>query len=369
MPTTIDADTHIDETEDTWEYLLPSEQAFKPSVGYPSNPDPNRPLTRYWMIDGERQPRLTRSDEKTRTTVELRELLDVPARVRDMDSLNVQTQIIYPTTMLIQPTARPEVDLALKRSYNRWLGDRCSESGGRLRWMCLPPVMTMDQAVEEVRWARDHGAVGVFKKGNEEAGRNVNDPYFYPLYEVANELDMAVCFHTGSGIPNSRATRNLADTGRSRVPFAYLPETFNAVITNKLPRRFPNLRWGFIEAASGWIPYELYRIKRRLHHPGEQTRNPEVLALDDLPDGFDVQRDLMREFNLFVTILVDEDLPYILKFAGEDNLVVGSDYTHADQSMERNFQDELWARVKQGDLSETAVNKMLYDNPKRLYRL
>jgi len=369
MPTTIDADTHIDETEDTWEYLLPSEQEYKPVVGYPSNPDPTRPPTRYWIIDGERQPRLRRNDEKTRTTVEARELLDVNVRLRDMDSLNVQTHVIYPTTYLIQPTSRPEVDLALRRSYNRWLGDRCAQSGGRLRWMCLPPVMTMDAVAEELRWAKDHGAVGVLKKGNDEAGRGIADPYFDPLYEAADELELAVCFHTGSGIPNSRATRTADGGAGSRVPFANLPDTFSAVINNKLPQRFANVRWGFIEAASGWVPYELYRLNRRLTHPGEQARNERLLSLEDLPAGFDVQRDAMRAFNLFVTILVDEDLPYILKFAGEDNLVVGSDYTHADQSMERHFQDELWARVEKGEMSATAVNKMLYDNPKRLYRL
>ncbi len=138
---------------------------------------------------------------------------------------------------------------------------------------------------------------------------------------------------------------------------------------NKIPQRYPRVRWGFIEAASGWVPHELYRIERRLRHTGEQQRAEGQLTLNDLPAGFEIQRDLMREWNLFVTILVDEDLPYILKYAGEENLIVGSDYTHADQSMERHFQDELWARVKNGDLTAGAVDKMLYDNPKRLYGL
>jgi len=362
MPTTIDADTHIDETEDTWEYMLPSEQAFKPVVGYPSNPDPNRPLPRYWMIDGERQPRLARNDERTATTVEARELLDVKVRLRDMDSLDVQTHVIYPTTFLIQPTSRPEIDLAIKRSYNRWLGDRCAESGGRLRWICLPPVMTMDETLEELRWAKDHGAVGVFKKGNDEAGRSVSDPYFQPLWKEANDLELAVCFHTGSGIPNSREAR----AGRARVPSASLPDAFSAVVMNRLPQQFPKVRWGFIEAASGWVPHELYKIGRRLKRLPEQAP---MLTREHLPANFEVQRDTMREFNLFVTCLVDEDLPYILKFVGEDNMVVGSDYTHADQSMERHFQDELRARAERGEITTTAVNKMLYDNPKRLYGL
>src|SRR5205823_298716 len=139
------------------------------------------------------------------------------------------------------------------------------------------------------------------------------------LYQVADDLDMAVCFHTGSGIPNSRATRTRNTAQGSRVPFANLPETFSAVITNKLPQKFPHIRWGFIEAASGWIPYELYRINRRLKRLGEQPRNENQLGRKDLPEGFEVQRDTMREFNLFVTCLIDEDLPYILQFAGEDN--------------------------------------------------
>jgi predicted TIM-barrel fold metal-dependent hydrolase len=77
----------------------------------------------------------------------------------------------------------------------------------------------------------------------------------------------------------------------------------------------------------------------------------------------------LRELNIFVTCLVDEDLPYILKFAGDDNIVVGSDYTHADQSQERNFQEALRSRAASGEISQSAVDKMLHDNPKRLYGL
>ncbi len=47
----IDCDTHIDETEDTWEFLREHELPFKPTTGYPSHPDPTRPPTRSrWII-------------------------------------------------------------------------------------------------------------------------------------------------------------------------------------------------------------------------------------------------------------------------------------------------------------------------------
>src|SRR5437660_12711619 len=105
----IDCDTHIDETEDTWEFLREYEQTFKPHTAYPPNQDPNRPPTRYWMIDGHRQPRLHRDDKRHKTTVETRELLDPMARVRHMDELGTEVQAIYPALMLLGITEDAEL--------------------------------------------------------------------------------------------------------------------------------------------------------------------------------------------------------------------------------------------------------------------
>jgi uncharacterized protein len=355
----IDADTHVDETEDTWEYMLAGEQEMKPVVGYPSNPDPNRPLTRYWLIDGERQPRLTRDDETTKTTVEARELLDVKVRLRDMDSLGVQTHVMYPTTFLIQPTLRPEVDLAIKRSYNRWIGERSVQSSGRLRWVCLPPLFDLEEAKKELRWAKEHGAVGVLKKGDKEAGKYVADPYFYPLWQEAQDLDLAICFHTGSGIFDRVSSRE-APFAVGRLQYPVLT-AFQSLIQQGVPQKYPRLRFGFIEAGCGWLPYIGYHLERRIKRPGSRTRET---------PHFELSRNLLADNNMFVTCQVDEDLSYVTKsMGGEDNIIVGSDYTHADQSMERDFQELLGERAEQGDITKAGLGKILYDNPKRLYAL
>ena len=112
----IDCDAHIDETEDTWAWIEESQLAFKPTTGYPPHPDPSRSPTRYWMVDGHRQPRFYRDDKSTQTTVETRELLDPMARVRHMDELGTEVQVIYPTLFLVGVTEKPEVEVALKRS-------------------------------------------------------------------------------------------------------------------------------------------------------------------------------------------------------------------------------------------------------------
>jgi hypothetical protein len=99
-------------------------------LAYPTNP--NRTCCRrYWVIDGKRQLRFIRGDEETGTVVESRELLDVRVRLKHMDEIGTDIQVMYPTLFLMEATERPEVSTALRRSYNRWLADRCGRSGGR----------------------------------------------------------------------------------------------------------------------------------------------------------------------------------------------------------------------------------------------
>ena len=83
----VDADTHIDETEATWEYMTEAERRFKPvSVDPGGHVGPGSgPPHRWWLIDGKTRIRFWRSDERTGTTVETRELTDVKARLRQMD--------------------------------------------------------------------------------------------------------------------------------------------------------------------------------------------------------------------------------------------------------------------------------------------
>ena len=45
------------------------------------------------------------------------------ARVKDMDRLGVDVQVIYPTLFLVYITDDPELDTALSKAYNSWLGD------------------------------------------------------------------------------------------------------------------------------------------------------------------------------------------------------------------------------------------------------
>jgi hypothetical protein len=84
-------------------------------------------------------------------------------------------------------------------------------------------------------------------------------------------------------------------------------------------------------------------------------------------ETFEVPDDVLARNNIYVACFVDEDLPSIMKYTGEDNLVIGSDFVHKDHSTELDFIGALQARVNRGELSAAAVRKMTYDNPRALY--
>jgi predicted TIM-barrel fold metal-dependent hydrolase len=55
--------------------------------------------------------------------------------------------------------------------------------------------------------------------------------------------------------------------------------------------------------------------------------------------------------------------------AGEESLMIGSDYTHRDSSMEYEFPRLLKERAEKGESTQSAVQKILYDNAKTFYGL
>jgi predicted TIM-barrel fold metal-dependent hydrolase len=145
---------------------------------------------------------------------------------------------------------------------------------------------------------------------------------------------------------------------RSQLPTVH---AFHTLIRHGVCAQFPKLRFGFVEANSSWVPYVAYDLKRRLKRlpTGPNSNNPQ----------YRLESDLLKANRMYVTCQADEDLPYILRFAGEDNLMIGSDYTHSDQSMESDFPRLLQERADRGELPQSAVQKILCDNARTLYGL
>ena len=171
----IDADAHVIETVQTWSYLDADERRFTPQLmtqtfGSVSRSRRYRCCTAvrdFWVIEG----RAHGKDRNvgTNTSQESREMLSVKARLAHMDELGIETQVLYPTLFLRPVVQQAERERALCKSYNRWMGDLWRQGKGRLRWVAKPPLQFLEKTPaairEELEWARDNGACGIFMRG------------------------------------------------------------------------------------------------------------------------------------------------------------------------------------------------------------
>lgn len=357
MPT-IDSDAHVVETDRTWDYMDRADQKYRPRIVRPhgeAGPE-------YWFIDGkirglvrivmtakEMDEVAERTGRVMNTAKETREMENVPARLRHMDQLGIDIQVLYPTIFIEQVSDKPDWEIPICKGYNRWLADIYRQGQGRLRWICVLPLLDMSAALEELRFCKQHGACGVFMRGI-EGHRLITDPYFYPLYEEVSRLGMAIGVHVGNGNPANLDLVSQYNGGGSfwkfRIPVI---GACHSVMMSEVPSLFPRLRFRWAEAAAQWVPYVVKDLKRRWGAIGKPLpENP------------------LQAFRQFVSCQTDDDVDYVLKYAGEDNITIGTDYGHNDQSTEvealRNLRE-------MGTITDAQYEKITYHNPKALFGL
>ena len=348
-----DADAHVIETEQTWQYFSEADKPLRPIRLAQAAADGEK---EFWLIDGRLYPlRRGTADifagsqlgDKVPTPDASRFMEDVDARVRHMDELGSDVQVLYPTLLINPYTDRPDVELALCRAYNRWMADIWARGKGRLLWTVVLPMRSVDAAVKEMAWAKEHGACAVFSRGIECGDKLLCDPHFFPIYEQAQDLDLAVCVHTGNGSFELSQFYE-SETGFSRFKLVGVG-AFHHMVFNQIPDRFPRLRFGFIELSANWIPYVTSDIKRRFDRMGRPMKE-----------------NVLRDNRIYVTCQTNDDLPYVINAVGDDNLVMGTDYGHADTSTEiyalQTFKNE-------SGFPESTVNKILDANARALYAI
>jgi uncharacterized protein len=343
----IDSDAHVIETMATFDYIDPAYRHLRPRIvrqveGEHARSNEGGVQKEFWVLDGRLQPK--EHNIGSNTSEESREMRDIRARLKHMDELDIDIQVLYPTVFLRAWTQDATVETAICRSYNRWLADIHAEARGRLRWVLMPPLRSMDETRKEIAFGKDHGACGIFVRGL-EAEMRLTNPYFFRLYEMAQEFDLPICFHSGN---NSFAVRDIYASeggfGRSKLPVI---AAFHNLIMDGIPAKFPKLRWGFIEVSAQWLPYAFNDMALRL-----QRRKQEL------------PRDPLRANNMYVACQCTDDLEYVLRDGGSHNLVIGTDYGHADTSSEIEALRRLKAN---GKLAPAVIDRILNDNARALY--
>ncbi len=346
----IDADAHVIECERTFDFLDPEFEKYRPLVVQTADAarsvaSPGGAAQRqFWFMDNRMLPK--EGNIGANTAREAREMEDISARLAHMDELEIAVQVLYPTVFLRPWTQQPEFEYALCRSYNRWLADIWKQAPDRLRWVVMPHLLSMEKLRDELVFGKENGACGVYLHGIEHDAPLYSERFF-PLYKMAEELDMPICFHSGN---NSFLLEGMyrEDSGFAKAKLP-LVATFHQLLFKGIPAKFPKLRWAFIEVSAQWIPYALNDLAIRFRRRGMEM-SPSIMA----------------DNNMFVACQVTDDLDYVVRYAGETQLVVGTDYGHADTSTEIEAMRKLGS---EGKLPPAVAARILEDNARVLYGL
>ena len=337
----IDSDAHVVETERTWEFMEDFESTFKPEVVVPKAGGDRE----YWMVEGRTFAK--NSNIGKDTPDEAREMSDIDSRLAHMDELGVDVHVLYPTIFLRPLTRRPDAEVALCKSYNRWLADIWRKGGGRLRWVVLPPVMSLDKAIDELNFGKENGACGVYMR-SADGDRRLSDSYYAPMYQEAAKLDLPICVHASTG------NFGMYDLFSQDSGFAQfkLPVVgaFHDLLMKGTPAKYPDLRSAFIEVSSQWIPYALNDLELRFRRIGKEW----------------LGKDTLRENRMYVACQTSDDIAYVVDNVGDENIIIGTDYGHNDTSSELIALRKL---REDGKIDPATVDKFLDRNAKTLYAL
>ena len=355
----IDADAHVIEIDQTWDYMDPSERQYKPGTAFQTLDSGE--VLKFWVVGGRaiRTPWPGGGTEGEKAfgvfvgnvplTIESKYMLDVQARVKHMDEMGTDIQVLYPSMWTGPITKNPAEEVAICRSYNRWMADIYAEGKGRFRWTAVVPVLNIEEAIKQLKYSKENGAVAVNLRGVEIGNRLINDPYFYPLYEAAGDLDMPICPHSGTGsFELDSIFGGSTLTAYERNKFSGL-SAFHTLMMTSLPSKFPKTKWGIIEFSADWIPYLLNDLERRIVRRGDK-----------------MSAEPLVENNIWVTIQLNDDLQHIDKYVGDNRLVIGTDYGHADSATEIYA---LKTFEKDDRLNIASRERILWDNPKELYSI
>jgi uncharacterized protein len=286
---------------------------------------------------------------------------DPKARLIDMDSEGIDVAVLFGGGIAGTIPALEDAAFAtaLARARNTWVAEYCSENPARLKGTAVLPQQDIPAAVAELRRAvTELGFVGVSLLPNQR-GRHMGDPYFFPIYEEAERLNVPICVHMFLGRYGSEATGTLrVDKFFYSHLFGHAFEQMIAlavVLGEGLLDRFPKVRFAFLESGCGWLPYWLHRLDEHYEVLGNQ-----VPDLKTTPSKF------LERGQLYFSCEADEpEIPHVIDSIGDDWIVFASDYSHFDS----RFPGAAQPIIDNRELSDSSKQKILSDNARRLYCL
>jgi uncharacterized protein len=281
-------------------------------------------------------------------------------RLKDQERDGIQAEVIY--GLLGTGTKMTDRNAAVEfyRIYNDWLADFCSHDRNRFVGLASIPSHTPEAAAAETRRVAKLGLGGLdFATSFDMIP--LWDPYWDPFWKAAEDMNLAVHFHTIGPRPEPpprtdipEAYKYCAFATRQAGFQLHVASILAAVINGGALDRFPELRIVLGESGIGWIPYVLNRMDNEF----------EGRFMGRMPFKLKPSEYWRRQCR--ATFQNDPVGAKLLDELGVENVMWGSDYPHRDgvfpdsqEYIERQF----------GHLPAAVKRKITCENAGRFYGL
>ena len=188
---------------------------------------------------------------------------DSQLRLEHLDSQGIAAEVLFPNTappfypsgVLTSPGPRSRSEYERRfaglRAHNRWLADFCGQSPDRWAGFAQIFLDDIDEAVAEVRWAKEAGLRGILLP-NDHVLRmaNLYYPRYDPLWAACAELGLPV--HRHSSFPTEAVSEGGAASaliGVIEIQF-YTMRAIGHMILSGVFERHPDLKFVTTEIAN-----------------------------------------------------------------------------------------------------------------------
>ena len=233
-------------------------------------------------------------------------------RIKEYLEFKTQVQVVCTIPVLFGYFAKSEDGLEVAKFLNDDLADLVQKHPKNYIGLGTIPMQDVDLSVQELHRIKQIGLHGI-QIGSNIENKNLNEPEFFPIWEVCEQLDLAVMVH-----PWNMMGKKYMD--RYWLPWlvgmpAETSRAMCSMIFGGVFDRFPKLRVNFCHASGAFLA-----TLGRIEH-GFNCR-PDLVAVDNPVNP----RNYCGKY--WVDCITHDALmlEYILKLQGSKRVTLGSDY-------------------------------------------
>jgi predicted TIM-barrel fold metal-dependent hydrolase len=289
-----------------------------------------------------------------------------------MEDVGLTSTVLYPTNGLsFGRVVSLDWAIELAKAYNDWMHDEYLSKSSRFQALSLIPLQEPAEAVKELRRSvKELGFCGAMlpSTGVIGAQNHLGDDKYWPIYEEANRLGCCIGIHGGvhdhMGLDDMTPYAPVNALGH---PFGQMVN-FGGILFNGVFDRYPNVRFGFMEAGCGWFMGCVERFERAWNSHIQYDPRGRFLKLRDKESITGYIKRHIDEDRIFVGVEGDElTLPFAVSVVGNKPFVFSSDFPHEVNN--ETCKEELEELDENLRLTKEDKDGVRYRNAERFYGL